>query len=396
MKIAIAVHGRWDAFDLARELGARGHDVVLLTNYPRWAVKQWGVAGERVRSFWQHGVLARTIARYGGAIGSRKCEPALHQLFGRWVASVLSRESWHIVYIFSGVAEESLRELHGRLPLRVLVRESVHMRAQDRLLREEEERTGAPQDRPSQWMIAREVREYALADVIRVLSTFAYTSFVEEGVEPRKVRLVLSGVQGSTFRATASTIEQRRERLLSRAPLRVLNVGTFGFRKGVWDTAAIVRELGTERFAFRFVGPVAAEANGIASSLRALATFTPKQPQAELPRVYAWGDVFMLPAIEDGFAAVLAQAAAAGLPILTTPNGAGHDLVHDGQNGWVLPVRTPEAFVERLHWADAHRPELADMVREIHSTFQPRDFAEVAADLERVCTEYIGAEALPT
>jgi glycosyltransferase involved in cell wall biosynthesis len=243
-------------------------------------------------------------------------------------------------------------------------------------------------------MIAREEREYAFADAIRVLSSFARDTFIEQGIDAGKVKLVLSGVQLATFRPSEDAIAQRIERIRSGAPLRVLNVGTFAFRKGVWDAAAIVRALGTERFQFRFVGPVATEARTLVAELQQFATFVPKQPQAELPRSYAWGDVFMLPTIEDGFAAVLAQAAAAGLPIVTTPNGAGRDLVHDGRSGWILPIRTPDAFVDRLRWADAHRSELADMVREIHAQFHPRDFAEVAADLERTCEECLGHYAL--
>src|SRR5262249_23460475 len=211
-----------------------------------------------------------------------------------------------------------------------------------RLLREEEVRTATLLDRPSAWMIAREEREYALADAIRVLSSFAHESFVAEGVARDKVRVTLSGAQTAAFRATRQDLEARTHRVLSGAPLRVLNVGTFGLRKGVWDTAHVIQGLDPARFDFRFVGPIAPEAARLASQLAQRATFISKQPQSRLPPAYAWGDVFMLPTIEDGYPAVLAQAAAAGLPILTTPNGAGWDLVREGQNGWVLPIRAPE------------------------------------------------------
>jgi glycosyltransferase involved in cell wall biosynthesis len=390
MKIAIAVHGRWDAFDLARELSNRGHQVTLVTNYPRWAVERFGVPGDCVRSLWPHGVLTRVLARLGGPKAVRRYESQLHVLFGRWTAVTLRRARWDVLYIFSGVAEESLRALANTSRLRMLVRESTHIRTQDRLLHEEELRTQSLQDRPSSWMIAREEREYMLADAIRVLSRFAYQTFVAEGVPSRKVQLIASGIEVDAFRLSERQLEQRRWRLLSGAPLRVLNVGTFAFRKGVWDTATVIRTLGTDRFEYRFVGPVAAEASRLASALQGKATFVPKQPQSKLPDSYAWGDVFMLPTIEDGYAVVLAQAAAAGLPLLTTPNGAGWDLVRDGQNGWVLPIRSPQAFVERLQWADHHRAELAEMARTSHVLFPVRDSADVAADLERVCAEYAG------
>jgi glycosyltransferase involved in cell wall biosynthesis len=391
MKIAIVVHGRFEAFDLARELVRRGHQVRLLTNYPRWAVERFGVPGECVSSLWPHGVLTRVAGRLCGRPVMRRCEPQLHRLFGRWASTLIGQESWDVVYTFSGVAEESLRARGRDSGLHLVVRASAHIRAQDELLRDEELRTGTRQDRPSPWMIAREEREYALADAIRVLSSFAYQTFVEAGVSATKVKLLVSGVQTDAFRPSRTHVEARHRRMLSGAPLRVLNVGTFAFRKGVWDTAAVIQALGTQRFEYRFVGPVASEATGLAKQLRARATFVPKQRQSDLPVAYAWGDIFMLPTIEDGFPAVLAQAAAAGLPILTTPNGAGWDLVDDGHNGWVLPIRSPHSFVERLRWADAHRPELSKMAQTSQALGRVRDSADVAADFEQLCAAYVGA-----
>jgi glycosyltransferase involved in cell wall biosynthesis len=390
VKIAIVVHGRFEAFDLARELVRRGHQVRLFTNYPRWAVTRFGVPRNCVRSFWPHGVLTRAVARAGGPGLVRRGEPSLHKLFGRWAAAVLRAERWDVVYAFSGIAEERFRSPARGSSLHVLVRASSHIRTQDRLLHEEELRTGAPQDRPSPWMIAREEGEYALADAIRVMSSFSHQTFVDEGVSARKVKLVLSGVQTDAFRPALAQLEARCTRLLSGAPLRVLNVGAVTFRKGIWDTAAVIRMLGTERFDFRIVGTVAPEAAGLVAKLRPAATFVRKQPQSRLPASYTWGDVFMLPTIEDGFPSVLAQAAAAGLPILTTPNGAGRDLVRDGQNGWVLPIRSPLKFIERLQWADAHRRELVEMVHATQAMSLVRDSADVAADFERLCADYIG------
>jgi glycosyltransferase involved in cell wall biosynthesis len=381
VKVAIVVHGRWDAFDLARELDRRGVEVRLLTNYPVRVVTRFGVRRDLVRAFWPHGLLTRALARLGSR-ATRHCEPLLHTLFGRWAAALLRKEHWDVAYCFSGVAEEVFRALANRGTLRVLVRESSHIRTQDRLLREEEMRTGIRQERPAGWTIAREEREYALADVIRVLSTFTCNTFVDEGVCRAKLRLVLSGADLRKFRPGPEVVQQRAERILQGEPLRVLNVGTFALRKGVWDNVAVIERLGSA-FEFRFVGPVAPEAAGLADGLKARGVhFSPKQPEASLPNAYAWGDVFMLPTIEDGFQAVLAQAAASGLPILTTPNGAGSDLVQNGHNGWVLPVRCPDAFARRLRWADQHRQELADMARTAYEQFQPRDFATVAADLE--------------
>ena len=187
------------------------------------------------------------------------------------------------------------------------MRGSAHIVTQARLLEEEERRVGKPQDRPSRWVIAREKREYELVDAIAVLSTFSYSTFVAEGFPKEKLRILLFGASLDQFRPNVQIIEDRRRRILSGEPLRVLNVGMFSFRKGVWDLAEIIKCLSGERFDFRFVGPITTEAQFLAGELSDSATFISKQPQSELPAYYAWGDIFIFPTIEDRFALVLGR-----------------------------------------------------------------------------------------
>ena len=384
LKIAIVVHGRFHAFDWARALLQRGHDVALFTNYPKWAVRRFNFPGERVRSFWGHGVLTRIVAKTRQGL-LRSHEEWFHTLFGRWAAAEINNERWDVVILWSGVAEETLRLLSGRSTLKLLQRGSAHIATQARLLKEEEERTGAPQDRPSPWMVAREQREYELADAVIVLSTFSYNTFISEGYQQEKLNAILSGASLNDFRPAPQVIEDRCRRILSNEPLRILNAGNFSFQKGMWDMAKIIRSVERNRYNFRFVGSIPSEATTLATDLAHLATFIPKQPQSNLPIHYAWSDIFILPSIQDGFQAVLGQAAASGLPILTTPNGAGVDIVREGISGWILPIRSPELFVERLQWCDSHRDELASMARRIYLDFKPRDWPDVAADFEAVC-----------
>ncbi len=389
LKIAIVVHGRFHAFDLAREFLGRGHDVTLFTNYPRWAVVRFGVPGGRIVSFWPHGVASRIVRRLHEKQWCSYPEPWLHESFGRWAASKISREPWDVVVCWSGVGEETFSRLAGGETLLVCMRGSAHIRAQASLLEEEQKRTGSAQDRPSQWIIAREEREYMQADLISVPSTFARETFLKEGVDSSKVQILPLGVSASAFRPSPDIIEARCTRISSGEPLRVLNVGTLSYQKGLLDTASLIKQLGTERFEFRFVGPIATGASTLVRELHASASFVSKRPQKKLPHYYAWGDVFILPTIQDGHAMVLDQAVAAGLPILATTNCAAPDLIQQGRTGWVLPIRSPEGFVRQLRWCDDHREEVVCMVRRIYKEFRARDWADVAADFESVCLEYL-------
>lgn len=389
MKIAVVVHGRFHAFDLVRALLKRGHEITVFTNYPKWAAKRFGVPPSRVRTFWVHGVLSRVAAKVREKTGL-SLDFWTHPMFGRWALRQLRRESWDVIHAWSGVAEEIYRNRGFEHTLKLVMRGSAHIREQDRILAEEAARVGHRIDRPSRWMIGREEREYPLADRIVVLSTFAYRSFVAAGHDKNRVRMLSLGVNTAAFRPPEQVLKERRARILSGAPLRVLYVGLLCFRKGLEDVRKMIDTLAIQapgRFAFRFIGFVTQEAKPVIAAIGSRAEFLPKRPQSELPQEYAWGDLFLFPTVEDGFAAVLAQAGGAGLPILTTANCCGPDLIKEGRTGWVLPIRCPEAFVNRLLWCESHRRELAEMVETAYRDFKPRDWSDVAQTFEAICAE---------
>jgi glycosyltransferase involved in cell wall biosynthesis len=380
----VVVHGRFHAFDLARALIARGLDVMVLTSYPYWVAARWGIPNRRLRTFPLHGVLGRIGGRIRRGFPWPD-EAFLHELFSGWAVRQLRREPWDVIYSFSGISEDIEREPSLAGALRMVVRGSAHIRRQAQILVREEERVCQKLDRPSQWMIEREQREYQMADRIVVLSTFAYQSFREEGIPETKLSILPLGSESRAFRPDASVIAARRARILSGGPLTIVYAGNVSFQKGAFDMAEIIRKASGRSFRFRLAGVVMPEAKKIAEELRAKAEFLGRLPQAELPGFYATGDIFLFPTLQDGFAVVLAQASAAGLPILTTANCCGPDLVHEGQTGWVLPIRDPEAFLDRLNWCESHRRELAAMVTAAYEEFRTRDWSDVAADFESLC-----------
>ena len=381
MKIAIAVHGRFYAFELAAALIRRGHDVRVFTNYPKWATRRFKLADENVRSFWIHGLLARTANRLERVLPFLRLDFVLHPLFGRWAARHIAREKWCVIHVFSGVAEEILRS-SDNCCLRTVVRGSAHIRTQDRLLAEEQVRCGQCIERPTPWTIKREEREYKLADRVVVLSTFAQQSFMAESVSAEKILLLPLGVDTRHFRPNEETVSERCRRIRAGKPLRVLTVGRLSFQKGLLDLRDVVQHLHDSRFQFRFVGDShRAERKWISAS--GPIEFVPTQPQLQLRQSYDWADLFLFPTIHDGFAVVLAQASASALPILTTTNCAGPDMVREGETGWVVPIRQPDALIDRLEWCHANRDTLAEMVLQIYHKFQPRDWDDVARDFER-------------
>jgi glycosyltransferase involved in cell wall biosynthesis len=59
-------------------------------------------------------------------------------------------------------------------------------------------------------------------------------------------------------------------------------------------------------------------------------------------------DVFVLPSLVEGFPLTALEAMASGIPTIVSENTFGSDVVHDGRNGYVVPIRDVDAIVDRL------------------------------------------------
>ena len=59
--------------------------------------------------------------------------------------------------------------------------------------------------------------------------------------------------------------------------------------------------------------------------------------------------VFILPSLFDGFGQVLLEALSCSLPIITTYNTGGPDIIDDGKNGFLTPIRDTTRTIEILN-----------------------------------------------
>ena len=284
LRIALVVPGRFHAFDLGRALARRGHAVTIFTNYPGWAAARFDVQPATVRSDWMQGAAGRGLGRLPAALKPTGAEAWLQRTFGRWAAAALEGVRWDVVHCWSGVSEELLQSRRVDAGARWLMRGSAHIAVQDRLLAEEEARAGIRTERPGASMIARELREYALADRVVVLSSFAARTFETEGFPSSRLTVLPLGVDVAAFRATAGALAARDARIRRGEPLRVLYVGTLSLRKGLWDLAAALERLSDVPLDVRLVGPETPESSPLLGRMGSRVTWLGKQPQARAAR----------------------------------------------------------------------------------------------------------------
>jgi glycosyltransferase involved in cell wall biosynthesis len=59
-------------------------------------------------------------------------------------------------------------------------------------------------------------------------------------------------------------------------------------------------------------------------------------------------DVLVFPSLFEGFGLVILEAMSQGVPVITTPNTGGVDVIQEGVDGFIVPIRSAEAIVDRV------------------------------------------------
>ncbi len=77
-------------------------------------------------------------------------------------------------------------------------------------------------------------------------------------------------------------------------------------------------------------------------------TFAGTMPQSELKKWMSRSHVMVMPSLDEGMALVQGQALACGCPVIATTASGGADLLSDGVEGFIIPVRDPDALCDRM------------------------------------------------
>lgn len=340
LQVIQAVSGTFHHFDLARELDSYGYLKRIYSTFPWMRLKREDVPRAKIRTFpWIHAPLMG-IGRYVPVPSSlsRSLNRVNAQLFESWVASQI--EECDVFVGISGIGLKPGRVAQARGGKYVCDRGSSHIRFQARILKEEHARWGLNDQPVHPTSISREEAEYAQADAITVPSEFARRSFIEMGIEPAKVFKIPYGVRLDRFQKTSDPPSDSFD---------VLFAGNVSLQKGVPYLL--------EGFArFKHPGKRLRIAGAVLPEMRSLlprfsldrVEFLGRLPQSELARRMSESHVMALPSIQDGFGMVMAQAMACGVPVIASEHTGGPDLFTDGVEGFIIPIRSPEAICDRL------------------------------------------------
>ncbi len=353
MKAIISSLTKFHAFRLAEQLDKRGYLHKLLTAFYSKKKTLLPELRKDIENIDPGKVITNIFPLLMGNLFSKI--PILNHfdysayLFDRWAKSQLDK--CDILIVWSNVATHTLKAAKKYSLLTVLERGSTHILFQNEMLKEEYQRYGLKINPINERIIDEDLLNYSNADYISVPSKFARQTYIDRGIDPKKMIQIPYGVDLKTFRPVL-----KEDKIF-----RVIFVGGLSLRKGVHYLLEAFSELKLKNAELVLIGSVSSEADQFLKKYRDCYRYLGIIPHAELYKYFSQGSAFVLPSIEEGLAMVIPQAIACGLPVICTTNTGGSDIIRDGVEGFIVPIRNVDALKEKLLYLYEHGEERKQM-----------------------------------
>ncbi len=195
----------------------------------------------------------------------------------------------------------------------------------------------AAKDSPQK--LERKEHELEQADTIFVASSFVRDTLSLSSADPRKVQVIPYGFASRS--APPPMRDPRRS-----GPLRALFVGRIDQRKGISYLFEAMETL-RGKVTLSLAGPIVFRSPELERAI-APHRWLGVLPHSEVQAAMAAHDVLIFPSLFEGFGLVITEAMAQGMAVITTPHTAGPDLIEDGRDGFIVPIRSSRAIRDCL------------------------------------------------
>lgn len=228
------------------------------------------------------------------------------------------------------------------------------------------------------WEVAMSLR---CADLVLLLNRRDAQYAVEQlGVKPERTRIVANGIPEAFLNLAFEPMPD-----VENATIGIAQVGNYIPRKGIhYSTPALNTIL--DRYSqvkVSFLGTGRSQAEVLADfdpKVRDRIQVVPRYSQEMLPTLLKGHQIKLFPSLFEGFSLALTEAMACGLAPITTATPGSMEIVRDGHNGIVIPLRDHQAIEQALERLISDRPFLERLRHNAYTTAQRYSWARIAHD----------------
>ncbi len=361
MKVSIIVGGKFHAFNLAEQINNKKSLNKIITSYPKYKLKKYNINKDKIYSIILKEILIKFFNKFSFIKHIFDYDYFLCEYFDHIASKKIGYENTDILVGWSGFSKKCFAEAKKFDCIKILERGSSHIQFQKKILIEEYNSLGITPIVPSKKMVNKELEEYNLADYICVPSEYVKESFIKYGIKEDKIIKIPYGVDLKEF----SLIKNKKKK---DSKFRIISTGSISIRKGSHYLLEAFNNLNLPNSELIFIGDIGNDFNKIIKkySNKNNVKFINKQNQEKLKYFYNDANLFVLCSIEEGLAMVQAQAMACGLPVICTTNTGGSEIIDDGINGYVIPIKNIKILMDKIKILYNDKNKLQEMGRNAH------------------------------
>ena len=290
------------------------------------------------------------------------------------ISKILKRpsEKW-IFNGYSGFCEKSLIKAKKLGAVTLVERACPHIDVQEELVREEKSYLLGKNltiDKNNIHLFERMKREYDSADYISVPSNYTRKSFIKRGINPSKIIMV--------------PLCNEKDVPLKKLPVKYPDIftvfcvsGNF-YRKGLIYLLRAWKELGLSNAKLIVKGEIPEEFKEYTLLLN-IEVISRHISDEEIINIYNNSSVCVLPSIDDGFGMVVIEAMRAALPVIVTENVGAADILEDGKDGFIIPIRDVVALKNKILFYYNNPDKVSEMgmnALEKSKKYTPEEYAK--------------------
>ena len=178
--------------------------------------------------------------------------------------------------------------------------------------------------------------EVKLASHFLCASTLTKKSLLFKGISKDKIKVIPYGVDTSKF-----TFAERKKT----DSFKVIFIGSLNQRKGITYLLDALAEMNNVELTIITRGIYD---NSLLHNYTFPIHLVVDVPHDKLQDELHQAHCFVLPSILEGFGQVILEAMATGIPVIATENTAAIDIIENGIDGFVTPIRDVQAIKENL------------------------------------------------
>jgi glycosyltransferase involved in cell wall biosynthesis len=192
----------------------------------------------------------------------------------------------------------------------------------------------------------RRDRELTLASLIICNSTFTKTTLVAGGVDEKKITVIPLAFP---------EVNPQPKPLRDKKPLVFIYAGNQSLRKASHLLYLAWRKcnFSADEAELWLIGKMLLPET-LRSNLPGKVTIKENIPHEEMMALYQKADVFVLPTLADGFGMVITEAMSQGVPVVSSANSCGPDVIEHNKNGWIITAGDVDMLVDQMKWCVAN------------------------------------------